>query len=77
MQEACGRTSELSRDANDSYRVVSGAIVKIGCRGGRANQNQRRQHPEAPVYLAERLTVFDVGAFSPATRARGVKTATW
>src|SRR5262249_45241559 len=77
MQEACGRTSELSRDANDSYRVVSGAIVKIGGRGGRANKNQRRQPPEAPVYLPERLTVFDVGAFSPATRGRGVKTATW
>jgi hypothetical protein len=77
MQEACGRTSELSRDTKDSCRIVPGAILRIGCRGNRANKNQRRQHPEAPIYLAERLTVFDVPAASFATGGRGVKTATW
>lgn len=77
MQEACDRTSELSRDAKDGCRIVPGAVVKIGCRGDRANKNQRRQHVEAPIYLAERPTIFDVAAASSAARGRGVKTATW
>ncbi len=77
LHEAGSRISELCRYAHDGSCIVASAVLKIGCGCNRADENERRQHPQTPVYRAAELIVVGfAGRACSAILERGVKTAT-